>query len=397
MKPEEKLLTRTFVLAFLANFFLSLSFSNNAMYPLYVRELGGGAHEIGLFMGVYFLAAVAGRPLIGYLIDRWGIKLTWITGCVLMIIPPLGFTFLLDQGFSPLVWTLRLMQGFGFGMHFTAFFTMAGAIAPAGRRNEAIAKYGMSGMFGHMIGPYLGERLVEDFGLPVFFLATVLFGVLTLLSVVFLRSAGRPDDTSKLPSPSDAITVLRSPGMLLAFFFALSLAVCYASPASFLAPIAKMRGISHFGLYFTAFAVAGVTFRLLGSHLGDVYGVRRVMIPGFISYGVGLMLLGFSQSLPLVILAGLFAGLGHGIVFPAVTTLGYNLAPPAMQGSGVALVTGMMDGGNALAALLLGWVAGLEPFGFDAVFPLAVIAPALAVIVGLIFIHRQPEIIRGRS
>ncbi len=393
MKAEEKLLTPTFILAFMANFLLSLNFSNNAMYPLYVRDAGGGAHEIGLFMGVYFLSAVAGRPLIGYLIDRWGIKPTWIMGIVLMSVTPVGFALLLGHGLSPLAWGLRVIQGFGFGAHFTAFFTMAGAVAPPNRRNEAIAKYGMSGMVGHFIGPYMGERLVEDAGLNYFFLITAAFGIGAFICVILLRSAGRPGDSNQLPKPSDMVKVVQSPGMLLAFFFALALAVCYSTPASFLAPIAKLRNISHFGLYFTAFSAAGITIRLFGSHWGDKFGVRRVMIPGYAAYGIGLLLLAFSQSLPLVIIAGVFTGIAHGVVFPAVTTLGFNLAPKSMAGSGVALVTGMMDGGNALTAMLFGWVAGLEPYGFDAVFPLSIIGPVLAIVVGIIYIIRRPEAI----
>lgn len=392
--PAARLYTKTFYLGFAYNFFLSLNFSNNAIYPLYVEHHGGGAEQIGLFMGAFSIAAVAGRPLVGYLIDRWGSKRILILGSLFLALPSLGYYLLIDEGLTYLVWALRLLQGFGFGAHFTAYFTFVGNVAPKHRNSEAMAKYGISGMIGHMVGPLIGERVATHLGLPQFFLMMTVFGLLATATAALLNGREEGQATER-PTLKGTLHLFTLPMVPLAIVLSMMLAAASTSISSFLAPLSLSRGITGFGLLYTAFAIAGTGFRLIGSHWSDRFGLRYMMIPGFFFYALGLGTLAMSHNLVFVIIAGFLCGLGHGITFPAVVSMGYTLAPRNYAGSSMALFTGIMDLAGAMNALILGQVAGL--FSYDVVYPISALGPVAALVLLIISVVRNPEKLKKKQ
>jgi MFS family permease len=382
-----ELYTPTFFLGFAYNFVIALNFTNNAVYPLFIRHEGGGVALVGIFMGLFALAGVAGRPLVGFLLDRYGARNILMLGSLLLSLPAAGYYFLLGTGLGPLVWILRAVQGFGYGAHFSATFTLAGHIAPIARRNEAIAMYGMSGLLGSTVGPFLGEMLAEGPGLPAFFLLMVGSGILAALIISFVRLERQGNDVAS--GMRSLLAPLRVKKLRNVLLLAFCLAIAFSSPTSFLAALAKHRQIEHFSLYFTAWGISGALIRFIGGRWGDRIGFRRVLIPGFILYMCGLLTIHFSGSLAGFIAAGVLCGSAHGISFPAVTSLGYSLAPSDSHGSTMALVTGMMDAGTAFTALAMGPIA--EIAGFRVVFPFAAAMAGVALAAVLIDLAKRQE------
>ncbi len=357
------------------HFLVGLSFTNNAIYPLYIQSAGGGPQVVGWFMATYYLAAILGRPFIGSFLNQFGVKPVLTAGTALIAFTPLLYVFANQNWVS--MFSIRLFQGLGFGAYFSAFFTLAAERAPDKRRIELVGIYGLPGMAANLVGPGIGEWIVRSFGLTPFFCALSGGGLIALLVASKMPVPFRP---VRLPQRSKGIGSYKP----LLFPFALSwiLAFSWATPMMFLASLAHNRSITGFGLYFTAFALSGIGFRWVGRSWADRFGWRRILIPTFILYGAGLMLLGFSHHLSMVILAGALVGAAHGLGFPAVTALAYNFAPPELRGAAMALSTGMLDLGGFSAGLILGWIA--EKIQVMWVFPIAAaIAFTAAVMVAL--------------
>ncbi|MBI1388929.1 MAG: MFS transporter [bacterium] len=370
-----RMYTATFALAFLYNFFNGFIFTNNALFPLYVSQAGGGPDAVGLFMAAFPLAGLLGRPLHGAMIDRWGVRRVMMIGSGMMALSSLGFIGLLGDGLPPLAWGLRLVQGFGFGAHMSAFFTLAGQMAPRGRRNEAIIMYGISGMAAGLIGPAIGEWIIRHYGLAPFFILLAVMGLCSMSSAWLMRVKPR-DAMLERFTFRGVLTVLLMPSFRICFLLSFCVAISFTTMSVFIAPLMEERGVSHFGLFFTSYAVCGIAVRLAGRKWADRYGYMKVIAPGFLFYGLGLLVIQASYSLPMVIAAGMLCGLGHGLSFPVATTLGYILSPEAYRGAGVALNTGMMDLGNAVTALVLGKAAAL--LGYHAVYLIGAIGPLFA-------------------
>lgn len=388
MSNRSELYNGTFALGFAYNFFMALNFTNNAIYPLYVKEMGGSAETVGWFMGIAALSAVITRPLIGLMIDRAGVKPVLLLGSLFITLPALGYWALLDQGLNEWVWVIRLVHGFGFGAHFSAFFTLAAQVAPPHRRNEAIAMFGFSGLMANIIGPFAGEKVYDIYGLPAFFLLVTIFGLLGFLVIAFLKL--KPSEGPRsTPTLRGALTLLRARNLMLVYLLALLLNVCFSSGQFFLGPLARDRGIASFGLYFTGYAIAGMTVRFIGRKWGDRFGVRRIMIPAFFLYGSGMAAIYFSYSTSMLFFAGILAGSAHALAFPAVNALGYSRAPREYQGSVIALLTGMMDMASVIAAFGFGQLA--EVYGYAVIFPIAALAGLGASGFSLLSVIRNPE------
>ncbi|NIA18617.1 MAG: MFS transporter [Simkaniaceae bacterium] len=383
----DSLYTRTFFIANIYIFFIALNYHNNAIYPLYVTHAGGNAVMVGLFMSVFSIAAVLGRPVIGPLIDRFGVKYVMIMGCLCMGLPSLGYLVLINAGLTPTIWLLRAIQGFGFGAHFSAFFTLAAQTAPVGRRNESVAMYGISGMVSIMIGPFIGEELVETFGLPTFFIVMAALGITaaflaTLISIPHFASP-------PLHKNKNISVAIKNRKLYFPLILAMLMAMSLSAPSIFLAPLAELRSINGFSLYFTGYAVSGMTIRIIGRKWADQFGWRRILIPSFSLCSVGLITIYFSQSIPMLFSAGMIIGIAQGLALPAVTSLGYSMAPEGAKGTSMALVTGMVDFGVFMNGIILGQIARLG--GYAIIFPLATIAPILAVTLLLIHVWKNPR------
>ncbi len=384
---NHQLYTPTFFLALILNFTVGLIFTNNAIYPLYVESQGGSAAQIGLFVSAYAIAAVLSRPLVGMLIDRFGVRLVLIGSSLLMGLAPLGFLAILGDGLTTLSWILRVAQGFGFGAYFSAFFTLAAQMAPTARRNEAVAMYGITGLAANLVGPIMGEQIVRIWGLSEFFIVIAVAGLLATMIATRLRTASAMEPISF--SLRTFVVTLKTRQLHFPLILAMLLAISFSTPSGFLAPLAGNRGINGFGLYFTGYATAGIIVRLIGRKWADRFGWRRILVPMFCLYGCGLAVIYFSYSISGLILAGSLTGSAHGLAFPAVTALGYTMAPTKGKGTAMALVTGMMDFGSFVAGIVLGQIAQL--MGFAAVFPFAVVAPLTAVTLLVIHVARNPQ------
>ncbi|RMF07983.1 MAG: MFS transporter [Candidatus Neomarinimicrobiota bacterium] len=359
----------------LLHFLVGLSFTNNALYPLYVQSAGGGPQVVGWFMATYYLAAILGRPLIGKALNRLGFKPVLLAGLLLIALTPALFVPVRYRwGYMFLI---RLFQGLGFGAYFSAFFTLAAERAPAGRQTETVGIYGLPGMAANLIGPGLGEWIVRTRGLDTFFLILTGVGCLALglALVVPAQSANR--------SLSGAVSFRRYRSLMLPFALSFLLAFAWAAPVMFLAPLAEIRHLRGFGLYFTTFALSGIIFRIWGRSWADRFGRRWVLLPAFLLYGAGMLLLAVSATLSPLLLAGIVVGAAHGLAFPAVTTLAYTLAPEDIRGSAMALSTGMLDLGGFSAGFFLGWVAAV--WQVSLVFPVATLVAWTAA--GLVALH----------
>jgi len=396
IRSKSELYNGTFVLGFLYNFFMALNFSNNAIYPLYVENAGGNASTIGLFMGLTAFSAVISRPLIGFLIDRWGVKPVLIIGSITMSLPSLGYWALMNDGLVPFVWLLRIVHGFGFGAHFSAFFTLAAQTAPPSRRNEAIAMYGLSGLTANLIGPFLGEQVFEIYGTGSFFLMVTLFGLIASAIIGFIKVNYKANGSStKFPGLLDSFKLIFCKKYALVFALSFLLAVAFSTPQFFLAPLAGVRGIESFGLYFTGYAIGGIGVRLVGRQWGDRFGVRRVMVPAYFLYALGLILIYFSTKSLHLAFAGISCGIGHGIAFPAFNTLGYNLASDSHKGTVMSLLTGMWDVGSTVTAIFFGIIA--TSYSYDLLFILGAVGGLFSIILLLVNILGNPQSVSSNT
>ncbi len=343
------------------NFFFFASVNAYVLLPLHIQRIGGSEAQIGLVMGMYNAAGIFCQPLVGAWVDRVGRRPFLLLGVSLAAVSSIAFYLFASL---PVLAALRALQGIGFSAFFVANYTMVVDLVPPDRRGWALGIFGISGLLSTALSPLAGEFVIRHFGFHAFFAMTTLLALAALALAFRVRESG---GVMALPlRGAQAIRegmgeILRL-HMALAFFFGLGTGTIF----TFLPTFGELLGVTSLALFYTAYAGAAMVVRAVGGGLSDTLGRRAVIVPSMfvqaIATGILAVLGGLIGPralipvLPFLFLSGLLAGGAHGFLYPALAALLMDETAEARRGSVVGIFSSVFLAGNALGAMVFGYV-----------------------------------------
>jgi MFS family permease len=128
----------------------------------------------------------------------------------------------------------------------------------------------------------------------------------------------------------------------------------------------------------TAFGIAFMITRFVGSGYADRFGGRRVLLTAFLIEAAGLAGLFLARVEWLAFASTALAGAGLSLLIPSVTSIVTEAADPRERTAALGAVTSAWDLGVAVGGPLGGLVAGASnagPFALGAVAALIAIVP----------------------
>jgi len=363
-----KLYSRSFIMMAFSSLFNMSSLGSFFLFPLFITSHGGSKADIGVIMGAMALSPVLCRPWISEMVDKIGRKRSYTVGCLIMSALPLAYLFFngdLTDFYLPLL-LVRLLHGVGLAICFTSVFTYIVDIVPQGRLNEGVGMFGVSGLTGMAIGPFIAEIIIREFGFSHFFLAAAAMAALGLmfqlpLPETYVHASHEPSQTF--------FSLLRRKKILMVAMLALLFGFGLAASSGFVAPFAKERQILFVSLYYVSYSGAAVMTRLFGGRLADRTGEERIIPGALLLAGGGLLTLIFLGGPFVLILSGLLFGCGHGFLFPCLNTLAVRNEPVKIRGKITGVFTGGIDTGVFVGSIVLGFIG--EWAGFRALFLVA--------------------------
>lgn len=368
--------------------FLSMSGSNFLLFisqyimiaalPIYIMDsLGGGELEAGMAMTFFQIGTVTARPLAGRLID--GIDKRRLLRIVAVLFIVIMGAFLVLPGLMG-IYGLRLAHGALFAVATTAAAALAVLVLPPERKGTGIGYFALSTNLAMVVGPMLGLLIIGGLG------ARVMFAFLTacaVLAAVLLLWRKLPDE---IMQPSRR----RRKGLSLRDFFERRsvpaaflgglVFFVYGGVLTFLPLYARSLGMQEeTSLFYAVFAAVIVVSRPLIGRMFDRFGPDATVWPGFVAFGLGMVLLGSVESLVGLFVAAAVLGLGFGALSPAFQTLAVTSAPPARSGVATATYFWSLDISVGLAAVLLGFVATACGYSFlyGIVLPAVIVGNAI--------------------
>ena len=376
MPIPQPLYTLSFVMMALANFCTMSSFAGFFLFPLFIADHGGSRADIGIIMGAFFISSVFSRPWIAEMVDRIGRKRSYTIGCLIMTLLPLAYLTLgddLGDYYLPLL-GIRIIHGVGLAICMTAAFTYVADIVPAGRLNEGIGIFGVSGLTGLAFGPFVCEWLIQTSGFRAFFLAAGAMAGVGFLSHLLTRES-RIHFSRHLKR--SFFSVLRGRKMAMVAVLALLFGFGSAASGNFVSPLAQERHLTFISLYYIAYSAAAVLTRLFGARLADRLGEERILPYALTLTGVGLLALILPGANGVLALSGLLSGCGHGFLYPCLNVLAVRGEPAEIRGKITGIFTGSIDAGAFIGSIILGQIGDWA--GFPALF----LAAGLALLLGL--------------
>ncbi|HJL45784.1 MAG TPA: MFS transporter, partial [Polyangiaceae bacterium LLY-WYZ-15_(1-7)] len=366
--------TGPFLLAWAASFVSTLAIHSYVHLPGLLEEWGASEALIGAAISTTSLTALLARPLVGRFMDERGRRGVALVGGVVHVAacalyPTIG-------GVGVWLFVVRGVHGLATAMLFSVFFTMAADLVPEARRTEGMALFGVSGMLPISLGPLLGDVVLRHADFQALFLI-----LLALAGVGFLASLSLPETRPKVQArpPGGMKKALLQPSLRPLWFVGVVFAVALTAYFVFLKTFVKAAGIGEISSFFTPYAVTAVLLRVFLGWVPDRIGVKRALFPALGLLGLGLVGLAFATEAWHVALIGVVCGMGHGYVFPILSSLIVTRAPAEDRGAAVTLFTALFDVGILLGGPLLGGVA--DWMGHRAMFVVAAALTALGLAV----------------
>jgi predicted MFS family arabinose efflux permease len=121
--------------------------------------------------------------------------------------------------------------------------------------------------------------------------------------------------------------------------------------------------VGSLALFFGVYGMAAIFMRLGGGRRYDRMPHRAVTVMAVAVQGIGLMLVGWASSVPVLAAGALLLGTAHGIVFPILSSQVVGRARTAERGSAVAMFTSVIDVGLLVVAPVVGFLIHGRGYG----------------------------------
>lgn len=350
--------TPPFASVWLVGFLQEMGFFLLVNLPGRLQQLGLSEAGIGVAYSASALSALLLRPYFGRILDVVH-RRTVLRTVGLANIALIGGLAVIETT-GPLLWTVFLGQRVAQILLFTTLLTYsADAIAPE-HRTEGLALIGLSGLIPMATANLFGDGLISASGYSsVLWAAAAACGLswalvwrLPLLPVLgtrprrsFWAAAGQRD-------------------MLPVWWITLMFALGMETIFTFMRTYVTARQVGSLALFFGIYGGAAALTRLGGGSRYDRFPHRPVIVTAVMVQGLGLMLIGAAETVPLLGAGALLSGTAHGMVFPILSSQVVGRSRTAERGSAVSTFTSVIDVGLLVVAPTVGFLIEGRGYGF---------------------------------
>ncbi|MGD0917697.1 MAG: MFS transporter [Thermodesulfobacteriota bacterium] len=353
----QKILTRDFVLSFLAQFAFSSVFCILIpTLPIYLLSRGSSKAEIGLLIGVFSVSSLVLRPFVGRGLLKIPERKFMLAGTALYAFS--SFAYLFAMPFWPL-FIVRILQGIGLAFFSTASFTLIANIIPEARRGQSLSYYHLAINFAFVLAPYFGILLINHFSFNILFLVCMALSLSSLFITTQLSNLqGVPsEDPSAKKQPFLSREAM--PPAIMAFM----VNIVWGAITAFFPLYALSQGVSNPGLFFGVLAIMHVAGRAFGGRLLDLYSRERIISPCLIAYIISMFILTFSRTLPMFILVAVIWGIGNAFLYPTLVVYVLDHARSS-PGPAMGTFTAVADLGSGMGSVMMGIILQLTNYPF---------------------------------
>ena len=338
-------LTLVGTVGFFASFFYLLS-----VLPEYIDEIGGAKWQIGVVVGGFSIVPLVLRPFVGRWSDRGHRKSLMRFGLASMVLSLLLMT--LSQDVLSL-FLLRVVQGIGVATYPTGAASLIVEVSPASRRGEGVGFFGMATGVAQMVAPPVGVLVAEQWGFDAVFVLAAVTAFVTLIVVQPvreppLRPGGESHSSKLIPRPA-----------LFPMAIFMSVTFSFSAAATFLPLLGEERNLGNVGLFFLFAGAAAIVTRPAAGLLSDRFGRVPVVAPGLVATWAAMWLLALAHGPPMMLLAGVAAGIGLGAAHTGLLALAIDSVGDAERGRATAVLQLAWDTSGFLGAIVLGIVASV--------------------------------------
>ncbi|MDO4911509.1 MAG: MFS transporter [Corynebacterium sp.] len=321
---QEKLFNAGFVGITLINFFVYMVYYLLVTIIAFVasEELHASTSAAGLATGIYIIGTLLARLYFGKTIEMMGRKAVLRWGAIFYLVTTLMYFWIPGMA---VLFIIRFLNGFFYGMVSTATNTIVTAYIPKARQGEGINYYGLSTALAAALGPFIGSIILHATNFTVTLIVCVVLVAISTAGALFFPAKNiEITEAMRKASKDWSIKSLLEPRVyvisVVGFFMGLSYAAVVGFLNSYAASGELVDGIIVWSsFFFLVYAlVVAVTRPVLG-RVFDRFGESSVLYPSYLFLAIGCwILMGISHignvafAGVTMLIAGALIGLGYG-------------------------------------------------------------------------------------
>lgn len=336
------------------------------LLPFYAESLGATPFVVGLLSSIYGLCSLVAGPILGDLSDRYGrrivLLLSQIGTCT-------GFIILALSNTLWVVFLSRFIDGVTSGNLTVAQAYISDVTAPKDR-TRAMGLIGASFGLGFIIGPAISGLLV-NFGHTAPIWASAFLSFLSIIgTTLFLKDvAVKSHDATKgaLAQVKKYFSLFKSPVLkdcfIVFFLFSVAFTIYMSGLAMYCERMLTWKGVPfsarEVGLLLSYVGIVALSIQVfVMNYLVQKFGETKLMLIGFSSTAIALIVMGSSSILPIFLFGITINSFGNAIIRPSITGMLSQNASPSQQGLVFGLNQTLMAISQILCPLLSGFLIG---------------------------------------
>lgn len=326
--------------------------------PLYVLELGGSAWAAAWQNTLLAGSAVFFRFLLVPWVDRYGRRFCLLLSGAALVVAPL---LILATGSLVFLTLVRVLQGLGLALYPLAANTLIADLSPQERRGTALGLMRLVIITALVTGPPAASFIIDGYGFQVLFFGLGVFGLVGMTPLLAIRE--RAYVRVEAPAFSGIRAALNVRPLQVLFASTTACGLAYGVLLTFLPLYAVEIGIGNFGLFFTVFALSGLTAGVIAGRLSDTVGRKAVLVPGLLLFGAGIGYLNLLAPGAALVLAGMATGVAYSATLTVLVAWVVDEAGRELRAASLGLFENGIDVGITLGSFAFGSVIALAGYG----------------------------------
>jgi len=325
------LLSRNFVLLWLANFLHWSLYGFQIVLPKYIKHQGGLEDDIGIIMAAFTAVSVA--VLLGASLALFAAP--W-PGTMWLILP-------------------RLLQGLSLALFATASSVFMAAELPPDLMAAGMSYFLLSGMASGAFAPRLAEWVAQRFGYQNLFLLLAAACLLLMALLAGLREPKR--SAARAPErEQEQRGAWRHPLLWLLVAVSFGYGAGRIPLQNFLPTYGLERGLENVGSFFLFHTIGGLAVRILLVPHADRWGYHSMLVGSLLLDAAAVYGLTYVGTYPDLYAAGFAAGAAHGAYGPMMSAYIARYFGRARRGVAFALVASARDIGQSGGSVGFGYL-----------------------------------------
>ena len=335
-----------------------------AGFPLHVSTISNNPALAGTMTTTLMTASLITRFFASVIIQKINMKVLLIVSLIYFIGTIVLSLFNDSIGFLIFI---RALQGIGFCMLTNLLYTLSSTMVPTSRLGEGLVFFAMSSSIGTSLGPMIAIAYLASNSFKSMLIITIFLMIFAFVCCLFLK---REQENIKKPTKQQTSNKepfykymydhrVLVPSLLIALHY-----FAVAGTVSFLGAFGKEINLGgSISQFFIAQLIAMLVVRSFSGKIFDKFGHKILIIPGSIFGVLGLILLGFSNSLMMILISGCLFGIAYAVIQPIIQAWALTLVPPEKKVTANSMLLIFMDLGMAIGSVVLGILAKYVELG----------------------------------